>query len=304
MSDDHQLIKCPSCAHENAPYVDKCIICDFPLARYMNQQQIRSMTQTSTVQDEQVVQKNKQLGPLPDSDLLIDKRKKSQDASHVIQCPECGEKSRVGTVMCNNCGVRLDTIMPLTPLNVVVEDTQDATPIFLDERDTDTQPVQNLDTIRNQSTETPVIVTPQIVANSVQDIPPGCVKFTSWMDLQLDVIGHDTPIVIRPLEDKPLLVGRRHKSLPIQPHIDLTPYLIDKHGISRRHALIRLRGTRLELQDLKSTNGTSINGTRFSPKESHQIRHQDMIQVGQIQMRVNFVQQAHSGIKGHTEELG
>lgn len=303
MSDDHQLIKCPSCAHENAPYVDKCLICDFPIARYISQSQIRSMTQSPIVHDKQSKQKNKQLGPLPDSDLLIDKRKKSQDASHVIRCPKCGEKSRIGTVMCNNCGERLDTIMPLISLNAVVEDTQDAIPTIPDKRDTETQSVQNLDWIRKQFAETPAVSVPEGLTDPSKDIPPGCVKFTSWMNLQLDVMGSDAPIVIRPLEDKPLLIGRRHESLPIQPHIDLTPYLIAKHGISRRHALLRLRGTQLELQDLKSTNGTSINGTRFSPREIHQIRHQDIIQVGQIQMRVNFIPQVHSATIGYTEEL-
>jgi ribosomal protein L32 len=303
MSDEDQLIKCPSCGHENAPYVDKCIICDFPLARYMNQPQTRPINQARIVHDELIAQTNKKLGPLPDSDLLIDKRKKKQSASHALQCPECGEKSRVGTVLCSNCGARLDTLIPLNQPDSVVEETQDAIPFLPNERDTDTHPVQHLDMIRNHPTEIPAVVTSEILTESVKDIPAGCVKFTSWMMLQLDVIGHDTPIVIRPQEDKPLLVGRRHKSLPMQPHIDLTPYLTDKHGVSRRHALLRLRGTRLELQDLKSTNGTSINGIRFSPKESHQLRHQDVIQIGQIQMRVSFIQLAHSASSGQTEEL-
>ena len=134
-------------------------------------------------------------------------------------------------------------------------------------------------------------------------MPAGCFKFTSWMNLRFDVVGFDTPIVIRPIEDKPLLIGRRHDSLPVQPHIDLTPYLVGKHGVSRRHALLRLRGNRLELQDLNSTNGTSINGVRFSPNENHQIRHQDMMMFGQVQLHISFVQQARSATMSNTEEL-
>nr|MBX2844329.1 hypothetical protein [Flammeovirgaceae bacterium] len=34
-------------------------------------------------------------------------------------------------------------------------------------------------------------------------------------------------------QNKPLLVGRSHQSLPVQPDIDLTPLLEEQHGISR-----------------------------------------------------------------------
>lgn len=303
MSDDNQLVTCPSCAHENAQNVDKCVICDFPLARHMNQSQTRSMTQSPIIDAQQIARTNKKLGPLPDSDMLIDKRKTTQGTSHqILECPKCGVKSHMGTVRCDNCGERLDSIAPLAQLDSVNDDTQDATPFFLNERDTDTQLVQNLDIFRKHATELPAVA-PEILSESTEGIPQGCVKFTSWMILQLGIMGYNTPIIVHPIEDKPLLIGRRHKSLPIQPHIDLTPYLTEKHGVSRRHALLRLRGTRLELQDLKSTNGTGINGTRFSPKESHQLRHQDIIQVGQIQMQVSFIRQVHSAKTGYTEEL-
>jgi len=305
MSDDLKLIKCPSCAHENAPYVDKCIICDFPLARYKNQPQTRPMDPSRIVHEGLASQTNKKLGPLPDSDLLADKRKRTLNTPQLLKCTECGEMNRMGTVMCNNCGARMDNLMPLDLPDAGFDDTEDAIPLDSNRRDTETQPVyESMDRIRHRSTETPAIFAPDPLLETGESIPPGCVKFTSWMILKLEVIGDDAPIVIRPIEDKPLLIGRRHESLPVQPHIDLSSYLKDRHGVSRRHALLRLRGTRLELQDLRSTNGTCINGVRFAPKESHQLRHQDIIQIGQVQIRVNFIKQVHSASIGHTEELG
>lgn len=304
---DDQLIKCPSCGHENTTYVHKCIICDFPLARYINQPQTRQMSQSAANFDETVAQTNKKLGPLPDSDMLIDKRKKTPTptAPKLLKCPSCGEKSRFGSVMCHNCGERLNTLAHLEHSIVPFEETQEVDSAPLNEHSGETQSVaDNLARIRNNPTETPAIFVADPLNESSIPIPSGCVKFTSWMMLQLDIIGYDTPIVIRPIEDKPLLIGRRHESLPVQPHIDLTPYLSERHGISRRHALLRLRGTRLELQDLKSTNGTSINGVRFAPKESHQLRHKDIVHIGQVQIQVQFIKQVRSASIGHTEELG
>jgi hypothetical protein len=304
MSDEDQLIRCPSCNHENAPYVDKCIICDFPLARYVNQPQTRQMNRSRITDDDLVPQKNKKLGPLPDSDMLADKKKRTQSAPQTLQCPKCGENSRMGTVMCSNCGERLDVLHPLNQNGIVSEDTEEALPTIPDAHDTKTQSVSdNLERIRKQVAETPAVRRSDPSDNNTMEIPSGCVKFSSWMMLQLNVRGDSEPLVVQPIEDNPLIIGRRHESLDIQPHIDLTPYLVNKHGVSRHHAVLRLNGTRLELLDLKSTNGTSINGTRFAPKECHQLRHQDVIQIGQIQIQINFIKQVESVSSGHTEEL-
>ena len=207
--------------------------------------------------------------------------------------------------MCQSCGERLNTLAHLEHSIVPIEDTQEVVSAHLNKQSAETQPVHDsFERIRNNPTETPAIFVPDPLNESSAIIPSGCVKFTSWMMLQLEIIGYDTPIVIRPIEDKPLLIGRRHESLPVQPHIDLTPYLNERHGVSRRHALLRLRGTRLELQDLKSTNGTSINGVRFSSKENHQLRHQDIVHIGQVQVHVKFIRQVHSASIGNTEKLG
>lgn len=292
MADNTNIIKCPSCGHENAPYVDKCILCDYPFNRHKRPSQ--------EMQNKKIDSRNKQLGPLPESSLLIDKHKKKRESSQIMYCGECGTANRAGTLMCSNCGARLpDTVPPLNPDRL--EDTQQDIPELSDDSDTQSVPEPHIEV--HHAREIPVLRSPQIMEDKMVDIPPGCIKFMPWMILHLNIIGLDTPIAIRPLEDKPLLIGRRHESLPVQPHIDLTPYLDEKHGVSRRHALLRLRGNRLELQDLNSTNGTSINGVRFSPKESHQLRHDDIIQLGQVQIRIVFAQRVLSSTFGNTEHL-
>lgn len=305
MSDENQVIECPSCGHQNAPYVDKCIICDFSLVLYRKQLNARNTPEGRALEnDSSIGPANKRLGPLPDSDHLVDKHKSKGDTAQVLHCHDCGEANRVGAFMCHNCGARLteSKVLP-RPVEVpaVEEETRDAHPVYQQEEET--QSVNEFDDPSHHPREQPALIIPQLLDETARLIPDSCFKFTPWMILRFDVVGFETPIVIHPIEDKPLLIGRRHDSLPVQPHIDLTSYLVGKHGVSRRHALLRLRGTRLELQDLDSTNGTSINGVRFSPKESHQVRHQDLIMIGQVQLQVSFVKRVRSAAHGHTEEL-
>lgn len=309
MPDKFQTVECPSCGHDNASYVDKCIICDFSLVAYRKQLHTRNTPEARALEhDETVAPAKKRLGPLPDSDYLADKRKAKNEAAKILQCKECGETNRVGAFMCINCGARLTESGILvsiaeTPveMHMLEDETTDAEAVEPEDYKTQSvaDHIENVRRLHNKSKSD----SPQLMDDPAIEIPDGCLKFASWMNLRLEVEGFDTPIVIRPIEDKPLLIGRRHDSLPVQPHIDLTPYLEGKHGVSRRHALLRLRGTRLEVQDLNSTNGTSINGVRFSPKESHQVRHQDTIIFGQIHMRVSFVHQVRSASHGRTDEL-
>ncbi len=313
MTDENETIECPSCHHINALYVDKCAICDFSLVTYRKQFNTRNTKEAKVLQDDvNVGHAQKKLGPLPDSDYLADKRKSKtikSETGKILQCKECGEANRIGAFMCVNCGARLKESGILVSvaerpveMPVVDDETTDAE-VIPEVLSNSTQDVSDAINAIRQRVGKQKAASPQLMNEPIKELPTGCMKFTEWMMLRLDVEGHDTPIVLRPMDNKPLLIGRRHDSLPVQPHIDLTPYLVGKHGVSRRHALLRLRGTRLELQDLNSTNGTSINGVQFSPKENHQVRHQDTIRFGQITLQVTFVSRARSASHGFTEEL-
>ncbi len=52
--------------------------------------------------------------------------------------------------------------------------------------------------------------------------------------------------------------------------------LIDNVGVSRRHAVIRVRGEAVILEDMGSANGTSVNGQKIT---SHELKNGDEIQV-------------------------
>lgn len=129
---------------------------------------------------------------------------------------------------------------------------------------------------------------PILLNEPTRDIPQGCFSFMSWMVLELEFVDTKQSIRVTPVQDVSLAIGRNPESTPTKIDIDLTPYVKNTDGLSRVHAAIRLEGTRLELEDKNSTNGTSINGIRFNPNESHPLRSGDLIMLAQVQMIARF----------------
>jgi pSer/pThr/pTyr-binding forkhead associated (FHA) protein len=56
--------------------------------------------------------------------------------------------------------------------------------------------------------------------------------------------------------------------------------------ISRAHACIGLRGTRLEIKDLHSANGTSAANTLLNPGQWYPLKVGDHIQIGDVILQV------------------
>lgn len=137
-------------------------------------------------------------------------------------------------------------------------------------------------------------IKPILLNEPTNDIPNGCFTFMSWMVLELEFVNVDNSIRVSPAQGKSLTIGRNPESAPTKIDIDLTPFVGGNDGVSRVHAAIKLEGTRLELEDKNSTNGTSINGIRFNPNESHPLRSGDLIMLAQFQMIVKFTPRLES----------
>jgi pSer/pThr/pTyr-binding forkhead associated (FHA) protein len=58
--------------------------------------------------------------------------------------------------------------------------------------------------------------------------------------------------------------------------------------VSRKHAIIRYQNEHLDLYDLGSSNGTSVNGARLTPHEPHTLRDGDEILLGKMMVKVLF----------------
>lgn len=91
-----------------------------------------------------------------------------------------------------------------------------------------------------------------------------------------------------PLRNKNSLVGRVDRSAGIAESVlgvDLTALDQDEApSVSRRHAQILHRQTSFQLQDLKSTNGTWIEGRRLTPGDRVELRHGDRVRFGDVQL--------------------
>ena len=72
------------------------------------------------------------------------------------------------------------------------------------------------------------------------------------------------------------------------PFIDLALFSAEQFGVSRKHAVLHWDGKYVTLTDLKSTNGTRLNGSLLYPLHRRIVRNDDQLQLGALQLRVNF----------------
>lgn len=285
-------IKCPNCGHQNLPSAKVCIVCDSPLT-YTSRFQRSPLVPTGLLHSDAETQEehDKERQQAEDAEQKHQEEKiiaKAITDKHKtgLRCSDCGYNNRVGDYFCLECGANLSS----TPSHESPADiTQQMKILSIDEIEAHIAPKQVSEETVLHRPKVPITGKPALRTIESGDIPEGCFQFMKEMMLRLTDIesGRYTEMILK--QNKPLLVGRSHKSLPVQPDVDLTPFLVEQHGVSRRHALLRVRDLRLEVQDLNSTNGTGINGFRFRPKEIHQLRHLDVITFGRISLQVSFI---------------
>lgn len=107
-------------------------------------------------------------------------------------------------------------------------------------------------------------------------------------DLTLRVVirGAATPMVVSITGDT--VIGRRDPTADTLPELDLSPYGGYQMGISRRHAILRIRDKRLEVLDLGSRNGTFLNGKRLKPHQAAVVNDGAEVRLGKIVMELYF----------------
>lgn len=88
--------------------------------------------------------------------------------------------------------------------------------------------------------------------------------------------------------DKSLLIGRL--CMDDGHSLDLLDFGAQRYGVSRRHAIIIKHNLTLMVQDLRSSNGTYLNGERLMPHQAVVLRDGDLLQFGRLQMRVEFAE--------------
>jgi hypothetical protein len=175
------------------------------------------------------------------------------------KCPTCGFANRPGVLVCENCGTNLisgeSAVLGTRKFHGQDDDNKD------ENAELTTSEVQAL---KSAGSET----------------------FEDSMVLRMEIDGAPSPILISPESETSL--GRRDPATGTMPDVDLTAYAGYRMGVSRRHAIIRLNNKRLEIYDLGSSNGTSVNGVRLAPHQPYPLRDGDEVALGKMIMRAIF----------------
>jgi hypothetical protein len=85
------------------------------------------------------------------------------------------------------------------------------------------------------------------------------------------------------------VIGRVHPRSEEKPDLDLNKYGGFFHGVSRQHAAILKDENLLQVEDLGSTNGTYLNGTRLLPHQPRMLRDGDELCLGHLILRVYYL---------------
>jgi hypothetical protein len=114
--------------------------------------------------------------------------------------------------------------------------------------------------------------------DTVEDLlPPG-------MNPRLRVVRGRKINVEYAIKNGPNYIGRRDDA-PIEVDLeDQEP--AERIWTSRKHAVLHFADGMLEIEDLNSLNGTFVNRLRVAPGERRQLKINDILQVGTIQLRV------------------
>lgn len=81
-------------------------------------------------------------------------------------------------------------------------------------------------------------------------------------------------------KEEGVIIGRNPKD---------SPYIINHADVSRKHARIRVKNNRVFIEDLGSTNGTSVNGQSIDDKGPVSVDNGDQIIIGSVVMKLRVM---------------
>lgn len=81
-------------------------------------------------------------------------------------------------------------------------------------------------------------------------------------------------------------IGRMSEGQSIIPDIDLSPFNAYQEGVSRIHASVKINAGVVNIIDLNSINGTSINENKITPNIYYPLEEGDIITLGRMKLQV------------------
>ncbi len=165
----------------------------------------------------------------------------------MMKCKECGHQEPAGALFCSECGAYL----------IEKQQTNVTKLPFTDSLAPPSQP-----SLWGQDLE------PSVEAQKITFLIP-----SSGRRVKL------------PLTDS-ILIGRADPGNNSYPELDLTHDNGAEHGVSRRHAAIKLSHQGVVVTDLNSTNGTILNNYRLPPDLPYPLHSGDELRFGYLLIHV------------------
>ena len=121
-------------------------------------------------------------------------------------------------------------------------------------------------------------------------ISHGADFFSANSTLVLVVDGTSYSYKVQPQRYKHETIIGRSEGSTMKPDIDLGSHNASEMGVSRLHVALQYnaKNNLLSVSDMKSANGTFINGQKLYPQEVRVLRDGDELRLGRLILRVYF----------------
>ncbi len=176
-----------------------------------------------------------------------------------LTCPSCGASVIAGQAFCDECGAPLLPPAVGAPTLVPVPEQQQYPP---------PQPVAAV----------PAAPTPLP--------PPAAHGLRSLSSVQVHIPQRGVSLVFSDVPQA--IIGRADPVSESFPDIDLTPYGGLEQGVGRRHVRLYIDQGTLYIDDLQSTNGTFVNGTKLIPGTPRALQASDDVRLGNMPIRIQW----------------
>lgn len=81
-----------------------------------------------------------------------------------------------------------------------------------------------------------------------------------------------------------------------RPDVDLGIFGAEDQGVSRQHLALSIDGSELNVTDLQTGNGTTLNGAKLEADKAYPVNHGDLITLGKLEAQLRVViSPSHSG---------
>ena len=201
----------------------------------------------------------------------------------MIKCGECGYENMDGLDYCDGCGAKLAAAAGSAAAAPAAA-APEATPAAAPAESTDGTAAAEAPAAEAPKSEAP---TGEIKPEAAPESAPATAAAGAPFKAKLAIVrGSPRKGQEFPLEDGNNLVGRWDPETGSFPEVDLDAD-DPEAKISRKHALIRIDGGKITIEDIGSLNGTYVNRQpRLSPGSPAEIKSGDEVIIGKTFLKL------------------